>query len=168
MHEDFEQLVRDTLETTRVLPERLTLELTESVLASDIELVIAKLHALRRLGITVALDDFGTGYSSLSYLQRLPIQQVKIDRSFVQDAVNNPASASLVNNIVLMSRDLGHTVLAEGVETIEQYKLLARSGCVEFQGYLYGKPMPLAEFEQRIEIEGANRRIRCQAQRVAR
>tara|TARA_R110002012_G_scaffold77282_11_gene195675 strand:+ start:7015 stop:8385 length:1371 start_codon:yes stop_codon:yes gene_type:complete len=153
VHEDFEQLVRDTLEKTRVLPERLTLELTESVLASDIELVIAKLHALRRLGITVALDDFGTGYSSLSYLQRLPIQQVKIDRSFVQDAVNNPASASLVNSIVLMSRDLGHTVLAEGVETIEQHELLARSGCVEFQGYLYGKPMPLAEFEQRLEIE---------------
>jgi len=150
MHEDFEELVRDTLEKTRAEPRRLVLELTESVLVTDIELVIARLKALRALGITLSLDDFGTGYSSLSYLQRLPIQQVKIDRSFVQDAVDNPASASLVNNIVLMSRDLGHTVLAEGVETSEQHELLARSGCIEFQGYLYGRPMPLAAFEQHI------------------
>ncbi|PHR17075.1 MAG: hypothetical protein COA37_23180 [Hoeflea sp.] len=150
MHEDFEELVRDTLEKTRAEPRRLVLELTESVLVTDIELVIARLKALRALGITLSLDDFGTGYSSLSYLQRLPIQQVKIDRSFVQDAVANPASASLVNNIVLMSRDLGHTVLAEGVETDAQHALLARSGCIEFQGYLYGRPMPLATFEQHI------------------
>jgi len=153
VHEDFEEFVRETLEKTRVLPQRLTLELTESVLVSDIELVIAKLHALRKLGITIALDDFGTGYSSLSYLQRLPIQQLKIDRSFVRNAADNAASASLVSNIVLMSRDLGHTVLAEGVETQEQHALLAQFGCIEFQGYLYGKPMALAEFEQRIEIE---------------
>tara|TARA_R110002020_G_scaffold189446_2_gene388449 strand:- start:39865 stop:41151 length:1287 start_codon:yes stop_codon:yes gene_type:complete len=151
MHRDFEAFVRDTLVKTRANPHRLILELTESVLVTDIDLVIAKLDGLRELGITIALDDFGTGYSSLSYLRRLPIQQVKIDRSFVQDAVNSSVSASLVKNVVLMSRDLGHTVLAEGVETIEQHALLARFGCIEFQGYFYGKPMALADFEQRIE-----------------
>ncbi|MCY0149352.1 EAL domain-containing protein [Hoeflea sp. G2-23] len=153
MHKDFETFVHDTLVKTRADPHRLILELTESVLVADIELVVAKLDALRKLGITIALDDFGTGYSSLSYLRRLPIQQIKIDRSFVQDAVNSPASASLVKNVVLMSRDLGHTVLAEGVETMEQHALLARFGCVEFQGYLYGKPVALAAFEQGIEAE---------------
>lgn len=154
MHEDFESVVRDTLVKTRADPQRLILELTESVLMTDIELVIAKLNTLRELGITIALDDFGTGYSSLSYLRRLPIQQIKIDRSFVQDAVNSSDSALLVKNIVLMSRDLGRTVLAEGVETIEQHDLLAQFGCIEFQGYLYGKPMALADFEQRtIKVE---------------
>ncbi|WP_322990781.1 EAL domain-containing protein, partial [Hoeflea sp.] len=153
MHEDFESFVRDTLVKTGADPRRLILELTESVLVTDIELVIAKLNALRELGITIALDDFGTGYSSLSYLRRLPIQQIKIDRSFVQDAVNSSDSASLVKNIVLMSRDLGRTVLAEGVETMEQHNLLAQFGCIEFQGYIYGKPMALNDFEQRIEVE---------------
>lgn len=153
VHEDFEEFVRDTLVRTRAKPQRLHLELTESVLVTDIEVVIAKLQALHDLGITLSLDDFGTGYSSLSYLQRLPIQQVKIDRSFVQDAVTSSSSASLVNNIVLMSRDLGHTVLAEGVETLEQHDLMAKFGCIEFQGYLYGKPMTLDDFQQRLEAE---------------
>ena len=156
MHPGFEGVVRDTLVKTRANPKRLVLELTESVLVTEIELVIAKLTALRDLGITISLDDFGTGYSSLSYLRRLPIQQIKIDRSFVQDAVNNPSSATLARNVVLMSRDLGHTVLAEGVETIEQHALLAQFGCVEFQGYYYGKPMELADFEQRLEIEATS------------
>ncbi|WP_018690450.1 putative bifunctional diguanylate cyclase/phosphodiesterase [Ahrensia kielensis] len=149
MHEDFETFVRDTLAKTHADPQRLVLELTESVMVTDIELVIARLNGLREMGITIALDDFGTGYSSLSYLRRLPIQQIKIDRSFVQDAVNSSGSASLVKNIVTMTRDLGRTVLAEGVETVEQHELLAEFGCIEFQGYLYGKPMALAEFEER-------------------
>ncbi|AKI00247.1 EAL domain-containing protein [Hoeflea sp. IMCC20628] len=153
MHHDFGAFVHDTLVKTGANPRLLTLELTESVLVTDIELVIAKLDRLRALGITISLDDFGTGYSSLSYLRRLPIQEIKIDRSFVQDAVNSSASASLVKNVVLMSHDLGHTVLAEGVETLEQHDLLARFGCMQFQGYLYGKPMTLADFEQRIEAE---------------
>ena len=153
MHEDFVASVHDTLIRTRAVPQNLILELTESVLVTDIEPVIERLKALRDLGITISLDDFGTGYSSLSYLRRLPIQQIKIDRSFVQDAVTSPSSASLAKNVVLMSRDLGHTVLAEGVETIEQHALMAQFGCVEFQGYYYGKPMPLADFEQRLEVE---------------
>lgn len=153
LHKDFEALVRKTLTTTGADPTRLILELTESVLVTEMELVIAKLNALHALGITISLDDFGTGYSSLSYLRRLPIQQLKIDRGFVQDAVNSSRSAALAENVIRLGRDLGQNVLAEGVETPEQHALLARAGCVQFQGYLYGKPMSLSDFERRIEDE---------------
>lgn len=153
MHEDFEAFVRDTLAKTGADPKHLVLELTESILVTDIEFVISKLQALRKLGIVIALDDFGTGYSSLSYLRQLPIQQIKIDRSFVQDAVNSSGSASLVKSVVRMSSDLGHDVLAEGVETLAQHDLMTQFGCKKFQGYFYGKPMPLVDLEQRIEAE---------------
>ena len=153
MHEDFEVLVRETLVKTGADPQRLVLELTESILVSDIEPVIAKLNTLHELGITIALDDFGTGYSSLSYLRRLPVQQIKIDRGFVQDATNSSRSASLVKNVIQIGRDLEYQVLAEGVETMEQHALMASAGCMQFQGYLYGKPMTLVDFEQRIEVE---------------
>jgi len=122
-------------------------------LVTDIDLVAAKLDSLHELGITISLDDFGTGYSSLSYLRRLPIQQLKIDRGFVQDAVKTVRSASLVENVVRIGRDLGQTVLAEGVETEGQHALLAGAGCVLFQGYLYGRPMPLSDFERYVEVE---------------
>lgn len=153
LHEDFEALVRKTLTATGADPKGLILELTESVLVTEMELVIAKLDALHALGITISLDDFGTGYSSLSYLRRLPIQQLKIDRGFVQDAVRSSRSAALAENVIRLGRDLGQNVLAEGVETPEQHALLARAGCVQFQGYLYGKPMSLSDFERRIEDE---------------
>jgi len=157
LHEDFEEFVRDILVASRADPERLILELTESVLVTETELAIAKLDGLHDLGITIALDDFGTGYSSLSYLRRLPIQQIKIDRGFVQDVASPSPSATLVRNVVRLGRDLGHTVLAEGVETEEQHVLLAQAGCVQFQGYLYGKPMALADFAQRIGAEAKAR-----------
>ncbi len=153
MHEGFEELVHNTLVKTRANPHRLILELTESVLVTEMELVNAKLHALRNLGITISLDDFGTGYSSLSYLRRLPIQQIKIDRSFVQDSGSSGRSASLARNVVQIGRDLGYKVLAEGVETEEQHALLTQFGSVQFQGFLYGKPLALADFERRIETE---------------
>jgi len=157
LHEDFEEFVRDILVASHADPERLILELTESVLVTETELAIAKLDGLHDLGITIALDDFGTGYSSLSYLRRLPIQQIKIDRGFVQDVASPSPSATLVRNVVRLGRDLGHTVLAEGVETEEQHVLLAQAGCVQFQGYLYGKPMALADFAQRIGAEARAR-----------
>jgi len=153
LDEDFEALVRRTLAATGADPQRLILELTESVLVTDMDLVIAKLDGLHEMGITISLDDFGTGYSSLSYLRRLPIQQIKVDRGFVQDAVNTARSAALVANVIRIGRDLGQNVLAEGVETAEQHILLARAGCMLFQGYLYGKPMALPEFERRVEDE---------------
>lgn len=154
LHSDFEAQIRAILIATGADPTGLTLELTESVLVTDMDLVITKLDALHAMGITISLDDFGTGYSSLSYLRRLPIQQLKIDRGFVQDAVNSARSAALAENVIRLGRDLGQSVLAEGVETPEQHHLLARAGCVQFQGYLYGKPMTLADFERRIEDEG--------------
>ncbi|MCF1740952.1 putative bifunctional diguanylate cyclase/phosphodiesterase [Paradevosia shaoguanensis] len=153
LHDGFEAVVQKALATTGADPRRLTLELTESVLVTDIDLVAAKFDSLHELGITISLDDFGTGYSSLSYLRRLPIQQLKIDRGFVQDAVKTVRSASLVENVVRIGRDLGQTVLAEGVETEGQHALLAGAGCVLFQGYLYGRPMPLSDFERHVEVE---------------
>src|SRR5690606_18078809 len=95
----------------------------------------------------------GTGYSSLAYLRRLPVQQLKIDRGFVQDAPNSASSASLAKGVIQIGRDLGQEVLAEGVETMDQHALMASAGCVRFQGYLYGKPMALNDFEQRVEGE---------------
>lgn len=153
VHEDFETFVRDTLKKTGADPQRLTLELTESILLTDMEPIVAKLVRLRELGIAFALDDFGTGYSSLAYLRRLPVQQIKIDRSFVQDAVSALRGAQLVKNVIHIGRDLGMDVLAEGVETMAQHALMAAAGCEYFQGYFYGRPMPLADFEQRIEAE---------------
>jgi len=151
--DDFEVIVRDILDKTGADPKFLILELTESVLVNDMVVVIAKLNRLRDIGIRISLDDFGTGYSSLTYLRRLPIQEIKIDRGFVKDAVYTSRSASLVKNIINIGRDLGHGVLAEGVETMEQHQLMASAGCEKFQGYLYGKPMDLVAFQQRIEIE---------------
>ena len=153
MHDDFEAFVHETLAKTGADPQRLILELTESMLVTDMEQVIAKLGRLHDLGITNALDDFGTGFSSLSYLRHLPFQQIKIDKSFVQDSVKSERGASFVKNIVHIGRDLGHTVLAEGVETIEQHALLAHVGSMQFQGYLYGRPMALDDFQQRLENE---------------
>jgi len=152
LHEDFEASVQNALLKTHANPRRLVLELTESVLVTDMELVIAKLDRLRDLGITISLDDFGTGFSSLSYLRRLPIQQIKIDRGFVQDAVNTARSAALVRNVIRIGLDLGQDVLAEGVETREQHALMAAAGCKQFQGYLYGRPMTLPNFEQHAEV----------------
>lgn len=145
---DFEQLVLDTLALHQVPVSRLKLELTESVVATDIETVIAKMNALRAAGLTISLDDFGTGYSSLSYLRRLPLHQLKIDRSFVQEATSHSRGASLIKGIIQLGRDLDLSILAEGVETQEQFQFLQNMGCHEFQGFLFGRPVPRALFEQ--------------------
>ncbi|WP_133573067.1 putative bifunctional diguanylate cyclase/phosphodiesterase [Maritalea mobilis] len=147
MHNKFEENVRKILNRTGANPNKLTLEITESVLVTGFELARAKLAALNELGVTVALDDFGTGYSSLSYLRQLPVQHVKIDRSFVKDASLNDHSKTFVKNLVQLCNDLGQNVVAEGVETEEQHKLLCEFGASDFQGYLYGKPTDLENFE---------------------
>ena len=122
---------------------RLKLELTESMLVSEIESLIQKMNILKTHGIGFALDDFGTGFSSLSYLQRLPLDLLKIDQSFVTNVVNNDSDAAIVQTIVTLGNSLGISVIAEGVETIEQRARLHELGCELYQGYLYGKPAPI-------------------------
>jgi diguanylate cyclase (GGDEF)-like protein len=122
---------------------RLKLEITESMLLTDIEKTREKLQELTQLGIRFSLDDFGTGYSSLSYLKKLPLSQLKIDQSFVRELLTDPVDAAIVKTIVQLAKSLGLSVIAEGVELEGQRKVLADMGCREFQGYLFGKPNPL-------------------------
>jgi diguanylate cyclase (GGDEF)-like protein/PAS domain S-box-containing protein len=127
---------------------RLKLELTESLVLDDIEGTIKKMHALKQLGVGFSMDDFGTGYSSLSYLTRLPLDQVKIDQSFVRNLPDNSNDAAIVQTIITMARSLGLAVIAEGVETEAQRQFLERHGCPIYQGYLFSKPVALAAFEE--------------------
>ena len=142
---DFVSHVTQALEQTGANPRQLKLELTESLLAHSVEDVIEKMTALRALGIAFSLDDFGTGYSSLSYLKRLPLTQLKIDQSFVRDVLDDPNDAAIARTIVALGGTLGLSVIAEGVETPGQHQFLREIGCNAFQGYLFGRPMPVAE-----------------------
>ncbi|MGD9701935.1 MAG: EAL domain-containing protein [Acidimicrobiia bacterium] len=136
----FAERVRDVIERTGVSPRRLGLEITESSLMSDADAAIASLAELRELGVSIAIDDFGTGYSSLSYLKRLPVDVVKIDRSFVEDIGQTVEGSSMVAAIVQLAHAVGCQVVAEGVETMEQYDALAALGCDIAQGYIIGYP----------------------------
>ncbi|HJV75209.1 MAG TPA: EAL domain-containing protein [Noviherbaspirillum sp.] len=144
----FVAMVRNVLTTTGANPSRLKLELTETLILDDVNDTASKMQELRELGVTLALDDFGTGYSSLSYLKRLPLDQVKIDQSFVRHSAADPSDAAIVETIINMSHTLGLQVIAEGVETAEQLAFLQSHECKNFQGYLFGRPMPLDEIEQ--------------------
>ena len=104
-----------------------------------------KMHAIKALGVGFSLDDFGTGYSSLLHLQRLPLDQLKIDKSFVQDLLTKPGDATVARSVVALGHSMGLTVIAEGVETAEQRNMLAELGCDAFQGYFFGHPAPAAE-----------------------
>ncbi|MDO6964369.1 putative bifunctional diguanylate cyclase/phosphodiesterase [Rhizobium alvei] len=138
--------LRDIIARHGVDPRLIKLELTESVVVDDIEDVIGKMNELKALGLTLALDDFGTGYSSLQYLKRMPFTQVKIDQSFVRDMLSEARGAVIVKGIVQMGRDLNLSVLAEGVETVQHRDHLLALGCTEFQGYLFGRPVPADRF----------------------
>ncbi len=150
-HPDFVETVLQALEKTGANPRLLALELTESMLVDRAEDVTAKMTALRERGVRFSIDDFGTGYSSLAYLKRLPLDQLKIDRSFVRDIPRNISSTAIVQTVITLSMVLGLSVIAEGVETEEQRALLDDMGCHAFQGYLFGKPMPSEAFEALIE-----------------
>jgi EAL domain-containing protein (putative c-di-GMP-specific phosphodiesterase class I) len=132
---------------TGASPHRLKLELTESLLLDNAEEIIAKMTALKARGVSFSLDDFGTGYSSLSYLKRLPLDQLKIDQSFVRDVLTDPNDAAIARTIVALGQSLGLAVIAEGVETEAQRDFLASNGCLNYQGYFFSRPLPLAEFE---------------------
>lgn len=133
--------VREAIGRYGIVPSRLKLELTESLLLADIDDAIAKMLALRGIGISFALDDFGTGYSSLAYLKRLPFDQVKIDRSFVEDLLSDANAAAICKAVIVLGRTLGLEVVAEGVESENQWQILRDEGCAAVQGYLFGQPM---------------------------
>ena len=144
---DFVDQVLAVLDRTGANPKMLKLELTESLLVSDVEKTIAKMSALKAHGVGFSLDDFGTGYSSLSYLKRLPLDQLKIDQSFVRDILIDPNDAAIAKMVVALADSSGLAVIAEGVEMGAQRDFLARLGCHAYQGYLFSRPLPSDEFD---------------------
>ena len=144
---DFVQQVIDVMQETGIRPHLLKLELTESLVLDNVDDTIEKMHQLRTKGVRFSVDDFGTGYSSLAYLSRLPLHQLKIDQSFVRNLGIHPNDDVIVQTIIGMAANLGLEVIAEGVETLEQKEFLERHGCELYQGYLLGRPMPVAQLE---------------------
>ncbi|TAN66769.1 MAG: bifunctional diguanylate cyclase/phosphodiesterase [Methylobacter sp.] len=144
---DFVEQVLEVLERTGADPFRLKLELTESLLVSNVEDIIIKMTTLKEKGVSFSLDDFGTGYSSLSYLKRLPLDQLKIDQGFVRDVLIDLNDAAIAKMVIALAESMGLVVIAEGVESEEQRRFLARHGCHAYQGYLFSKPLSLEHFE---------------------
>ena len=144
---EFVDQVLAVVQETGIRTQRLKLELTESMLLESTDDIVGKMQTLRGHGIGFSLDDFGTGYSSLSYLKRLPIDQLKIDQSFVRDVLTDPNDASIAQTIIALAHSLDLAVIAEGVETQGQRLFLEERGCDLFQGYLFGRPVSIAELE---------------------
>ena len=151
-HPDFVAQIQKALSSYAINPELLKLELTESLVLDNINDTIFKMHALREMRVRFSLDDFGTGYSSFSYLTQLPLNQLKIDRSFVHNIGVKSTDAIIVQTIIGMAHSLGLEVIAEGVETEAQRVFLEQHGCRACQGYLFSKPVPIADFEQLIKL----------------
>jgi EAL domain-containing protein (putative c-di-GMP-specific phosphodiesterase class I)/PleD family two-component response regulator len=147
------QLVRKAMFDNGVPARQLMIELTESMLMDNVQQCVALMHELKALGVTLSIDDFGTGYSSLSYLKRFPVDELKIDRSFVSDLPGSPTDVALVRTVIELGHSLGMKVTAEGVETDEQLACLKRFGCDAFQGFLFSRPLTL---EQCIELLAAS------------
>jgi EAL domain-containing protein (putative c-di-GMP-specific phosphodiesterase class I) len=146
--DDFVAQVKGVIQTTGAQTRGLKLELTESLLVQDIEDIVRKMTELRAIGVGFSLDDFGTGYSSLNYLKRLPLDQLKIDQSFVRDVLTNASDAAIVRTVIALGKSMGFAVIAEGVETAGQRSFLMENDCHLFQGYLFSKPLPLEQFVQ--------------------
>lgn len=144
---EFVKQVREVLESSGIDPARLKLELTESLVLEDIADAVAKMNAIKQLGVDFAMDDFGTGYSSLAYLADLPIGQLKIDRSFVRNLPGKSNDELIARTIISMGKGLSIEVIAEGVETEAQRQFLETHGCIAYQGYLFGRPMPVTDLE---------------------
>ncbi len=156
MKDGFVDELLQVLSTYQVPPQEVELEITESVLIEDFDKVTAKLRVLRDYGIRVSLDDFGTGFSSLSYLKKLPINTLKIDKSFIDTVLSDAATRIITESIISMVHTLGLETIAEGVEQEQQYKYLHAIGCNIIQGYYFGRPLPVQEMETLLEQMGDN------------
>ena len=144
---DFVSNVDRALLNSGANPRLLKLEITESMLAANVDDVVVKMFEIKALGVAFSLDDFGTGYSSLSYLKRLPLDQLKIDQTFVRDLMTDPNDAIIAKTVIALADSLGLSVIAEGVETREQRNYLADMGCNAYQGYYFGKPLAINALE---------------------
>jgi len=149
---DFVENVLGIVKRTGANPRMLKLELTESMLVDNVDDIIEKMYDLKAKGVGFSLDDFGTGYSSLFYLKRLPLDQLKIDQSFVRDVLIDPADAAIAKTIITLANSLGISVIAEGVESNAQKDFLARQGCHAYQGYLFSRPLPVEDFEHFLQL----------------
>jgi diguanylate cyclase (GGDEF)-like protein/PAS domain S-box-containing protein len=147
--QDFVEQIKNVLVTSRISPQLLSIELTESVMIIDMDDTVAKMKALKKLGVSIAVDDFGTGYSSLAYLKRLPLDVLKIDRGFVRDILTDVNDAVIVETIISMARHLKLRVIAEGVESEQQFEFLKKQGCLMFQGYHFSRPLSAARFAEK-------------------
>ncbi len=150
LQDDFVAQVLALVQQTGANPAQIKLELTESLLLANVDSVIATMRALKAHGLGFSLDDFGTGYSSLSYLKRLPLDQIKIDQGFVRDVLLDASDAAIARSIIALAGSLGLSVIAEGVETTAHHQFLLAHGCQAFQGYLFGRPLTLEDFENRV------------------
>jgi EAL domain-containing protein (putative c-di-GMP-specific phosphodiesterase class I) len=150
--DDLVSTVKDALENSGLDPKWLELEITESMVITDVNRAIEKLEQLNELGVMIALDDFGTGYSSLTYIKRFPICSLKIDQSFVQDLTTSSDDAAIIDATIMLAHGLGLRVIAEGVESKDQYTYLALKGCDEVQGFYFGRPQPAGDFVEWVTI----------------
>lgn len=152
-HPGLVDLIKNILETTKISPHNLELEVTESLIMQNVDHNIELLKSFQKLGLKLALDDFGTGYSSLSYLKQFPFDILKIDGSFIKDLPAAEDSVAIVTAIIAMAKSLGLKVIAEGIEKREQFELLKEKQCDYIQGYLFGKPMPAREFTEKLKLQ---------------
>jgi diguanylate cyclase (GGDEF)-like protein len=151
---DFIEQIQDAVNRHGIDPTMLKIELTESLLLEDVEEIIITMTTLRNIGVQFSLDDFGTGYSSLMYLKRLPLNQLKIDQSFVRDLITDVSDQAIVHTIIAMAKSLSLDIIAEGVETEEQLQFLLNKGCTSYQGYLFSRPLPIMQFEELLKMRG--------------
>lgn len=150
-HPNFVEMVVSTLRDSGANPNLLKLELTESLLLQDVDVVIATMSTLRKIGVKFSIDDFGTGYSSLSYIKKLTLDEIKIDKSFVLDIACDEGDRAIIQSVLSLAKTLKLRVIAEGAETIEHRNYLFAEGCYFYQGYLYGRPLSDENFRLHVE-----------------
>jgi EAL domain-containing protein (putative c-di-GMP-specific phosphodiesterase class I) len=151
LYVNFIQELREVITTTAINPDFLKLELTETAVIDNIDDVINKIKVLRDLGVRISLDDFGMGHSSLVYLKKLPVTQIKIDQSFVHDVLTDSNDAAIIQMILAIGKTIQCNIVAEGVESLEQFEMLKKFGCLYFQGFYFSKPLDLHEFERLVQ-----------------